>query len=166
MPFTTDDVVVRSWGPYHWQLEQDLRYVGETDTWDVPAGFVTDFATVPTLVTWLVPRYGAYTRAAITHDYLITAVLPTGSIAPLDVDGIFRRIMRELGVPAAQRWVMWAGVRWGSLFGGRATGWFTPAPAAAVLGITLAVLPILLVSLPGVLLGAGVFKLAELVGRK
>ncbi|WP_458688429.1 DUF1353 domain-containing protein [Nocardia tengchongensis] len=57
---------------------------------------------------------GAYTRAAIVHDYLC-------GHAPVDrsdADGIFRRMLRECGVSAPQRWMMWAAVR----FGGRMSG--------------------------------------------
>jgi hypothetical protein len=165
MPFRTDDIVVRSSGADSWILWRDLEYFGATDNWRVPALFVTDFASVPAFVTWLIPRYGIFTRAAVLHDYLIRTELPAGTITPLDADGVFRRVLRELGVPAAQRWAMWAGVRWGALFGGRATGWFTPAPAAAVLAVTVAMAPVLVLSLPGVLLATGVFRLAERFGR-
>lgn len=32
-----------------------------------------------------------------------------------DADGVFRRAMRDLGVPFLRRWIMWSAVRWASL---------------------------------------------------
>ena len=40
------------------------------DVIEVPKGFVTDFASVPRLIQWLVPRWGKYGNAAIIHDWL------------------------------------------------------------------------------------------------
>jgi hypothetical protein len=79
----------------------------------VPAGFVTDFASVPGLFTWLVPRYGRFTKAAILHDFLCDEA-KEGRFIRSQADGIFRRVMRELGVGFIRRWVMWAAVRLGS----------------------------------------------------
>jgi hypothetical protein len=79
----------------------------------VPAGFVTDFASVPGLFTWLVPRYGRFTKAAILHDFLCGEA-KEGRFIRSQADGIFRRVMRELGVGFIRRWVMWAAVRLGS----------------------------------------------------
>lgn len=36
----------------------------------VKAGFKTDFASVPKLFRWLVPKTGVYNEAAVVHDYL------------------------------------------------------------------------------------------------
>lgn len=108
------DVVVRVAGDALWQLDEPLTYRGATDTFTVPAGFVTDFASVPRLVTWLLPRYGDYTRAAILHDYLWVR----DDVTKRDADGLFRRAMRELGVSVPRRWMMWAAVRTASLMRG------------------------------------------------
>ena len=91
------------------------RLPGPVARFVVPAGFRTDFASVPRVVTWLVPRFGAYTLAAILHDWLVTEGLRTGVVTSRQADGIFRRVMRESGVPVLRRWLMWAGVRWGAL---------------------------------------------------
>lgn len=153
------DVVVARHGDTRWRLDEPMIYRGTRDTFTVPQGYVTDFATVPRIVAWLIPRYGRYTPAAILHDYLITDVLPAGEIEPNDVDGLFRRVMRELGVSTARRWLMWAGVRWGSLFSGRTAGWIQTAPA--VLGISAAALPVLLLGVPGVALALLLFELVD-----
>jgi len=108
------DVVVRVVDAVRWQLDEPLTYRGNTDTFTVPAGFVTDFASVPRVVTWLLPRYGAYTKAAILHDFLWRQ----DDVTKNDADGLFRRAMRELGVSIPRRWMMWAAVRTASLMRG------------------------------------------------
>jgi hypothetical protein len=124
--------------PTVWALTRPLVWTGERDTFTVPVGFKTDFATVPRFLHWLVLPYGAYTRAAVLHDYLLGELArwdrgnghvigigvddPAPSKPPAtsrDIDGIFRRAMRDLGVPWSKRWVMWAAVRLASLFSAR-----------------------------------------------
>jgi hypothetical protein len=101
-------------------------------TFTVPIGFVTDFATVPRALRWLILPYGAYTRAAVLHDWLLEQLRAWEESLPLhspgsghppappalsrDIDGIFRRALEDLGVWWPQRWLMWAAVRVGSLF--------------------------------------------------
>lgn len=121
-----------------WLLHEPLRYVGERDEFIVPDGYVTDFATVPRIAVWLVPKAGLAARAAILHDYLLTDVLPSGRISSRDIDGLFRRAMRELGVPPVRRWVMWTGVRWGALFNRRRRAeWWKSAPLVLLLTLPM-----------------------------
>ena len=112
MPFTGDVVVRELPGDEgsRWQLVEPLDYAGRDETFSVPAGFTTDFASVPQSLTWLVPRYGRYTKAAILHDYL-WAKCRKGEFDWADADGILRRTMRELDVPFLRRWLMWGAVR-------------------------------------------------------
>ena len=54
-----------------WTLRQELIY--ETDIGykiTVPAGFVTDLASIPRPLWVLWPPFGKYTRAAVIHDWL------------------------------------------------------------------------------------------------
>ncbi len=160
MPFETPTVAVRSSGPEEWELLESLAYRGRRDRFVVPAGFRTDLATVPRVVVWLVPRWGLYTRAAVLHDWLCTEGIATGAVTARDADGLFRRVMRESGVPVLRRWLMWCGVRWGALTDRRRRrGWLLSAPG--VLAITLLaaplVLPPALVIVPALL----VFGVAE-----
>lgn len=96
-----------------WTLVAPFSYRATRDTFTVPAGFITDFASVPRVFVWLLPRYGRWTQAAILHDYLCD-LARTGRIRKIDADDIFNRAMRELGVPFLRRWVMWAAVRFAS----------------------------------------------------
>lgn len=109
-----------------WLLHSPLTYRGERDTFVVPAGYVTDFATVPRIAAWLIPRFGVYTRAAILHDWLLT----DSDVSSVDADNLFRRCLRELKVPPVRRTLMWVAVRWGAAFSRkRRAGWWRTAPA-------------------------------------
>lgn len=110
MGFLTPLVVREVHGSGMWVLERGLAYMGWIDGFDVPEGFVTDFASVPRLLWGLFPPYGRHTRAAVVHDWLYA----TGEVSRADADGIFRRIMRECGVGRVRRWIMYAALR---LFG-------------------------------------------------
>ncbi len=78
----------------------------------VPAGFVTDLATIPRFMLWLLPQRGAYDKAAILHDYLLLQF----DIPKKEVDRIFLEQMKADGVARWKRNLMYIAVR---LFGGR-----------------------------------------------
>lgn len=171
MPFQTAYVPVNIAPDGIYVLTAAVAYQGRDDTFTVPAGFATDLASVPRYLTWLVPVAGVQDRAAIVHDWLCTQLehwyrncyeeeqpaVPSG-----DVDGIFRRILRELGVPLVRRWLMWAGVRWGALANpARRAGWLSTAPA--VVGISLLALPVIAPATLLVLLTLAVDRAVEML---
>lgn len=150
-----------------WSLLAPLVWTGtKGDTFTVPVGFVTDFATVPRFLHWLALPYGPYTRAAVLHDYLLVELArwtnetrsggAVGWLPPAnsrDTDGIFRRVMEDLGTPWAKRWVMWAAVRAAACFNSRRSygrGFLADSPR--VLAIGLAAAPFLLPGAVGVLI--------------
>lgn len=104
------EVAVRGNGPGQWVLLEPLTYEGRYDLFTVPAGFHTDFASVPRALRSVVSETGVHTRAAVLHDYLLTDAQITAS----DADGIFRRVLREAGIGFFLQWLMWAAVRFGS----------------------------------------------------
>lgn len=104
-PFPVDVQQVSDQG---WKTPRTLTYHATTEDFEVPAHQGTDFASVPRVFVWFIPRYGRYTKAAILHDYLCRQYVPSGRISRIDADGIFRQAMRELGVPFLRRWIMWA----------------------------------------------------------
>jgi hypothetical protein len=136
-------VVVEELDDKNWKVRQAFAYTGERDTFDVEVGQETDFASVPRVFVWFLPRYGRYTKAAILHDHLWRDLASTGQIDFIDADGMFRRAMRELNVPFLKRWIMWAAVRWGALAKphGRRR-WWREAPR--VLLVTVFALPFVL----------------------
>jgi uncharacterized protein DUF1353 len=139
VPFDSPALVVRRATDQLWEVVEPQVYHGARDTFVVPAGFRTDFASVPRVVVWLIPRFGHYTLAAVLHDWLVTAGIAGGVVSPRDADGLFRRVLRELGVPPLRRWLMWCGVRWGALVNpARRSGWWRDAPRVLVLSVVAA----------------------------
>src|SRR5258708_37796741 len=110
MPFVKSEVTLKELSPNRWEMLEPIEYQGRHQKFYVHVGFKTDLASVPRIFTWLVPRYGIYTKAAIVHDFLCE----TKPVNRADADGLFRRMMRELGVQFLLRWMMWAAVRAGS----------------------------------------------------
>lgn len=80
----------------------------------VPAGYVTDFASVPRMFWRVFPPTGRYNRAAIVHDYLYTNAT---ACSRFFADGLFRELMLHLGVPMWRRVLMFYAVRLGGKSG-------------------------------------------------
>lgn len=168
-----------------WHLIAPLIWTGTRgDTFQVPIGFVTDFATVPRFLHWKVSPYGAYTRAAVLHDWLLVGLAdwwdeyskggPIGRGNPemathlppansRDADGIFRRVMEDLGVPWRTRWTMWAAVRWAALFNSRrAYGRDFLADLPRVLGVSMLAIPSTLPGAVGVLVSLALGRITRI----
>jgi hypothetical protein len=95
-----------------WVLVRDLNYhVGNSAvTITVPKGFVTDFASIPS-VFWsadLSPN-GKYSKAAIVHDYLYW----TQGCSREQADNILDIAMKESDVAFVTRSTIYGGVRLG-----------------------------------------------------
>lgn len=80
------------------------------DVIQVPAGFVTDLASIPRWLWSVLPPHGQYAKAAIVHDYLYTKAIGSKAYA----DKVFLEGMEVLGVPKRKRKLMYTAVR---LFG-------------------------------------------------
>lgn len=168
MPFATAYVPVNIAPDGTYALTAQVVYQGRDDTFTVPAGFVTDLASVPQWLTWLVPIQGVGDRAAIVHDWLCTQLERHGvqvQMSPAnarDTDGIFRRILRELGVGRVRRTLYWLGVRWGALANpARRDGWWRDAPV--VLPLSLLALPWLLLACVPIFLTLAVDRAVEAI---
>ena len=83
-----------------WQLTQPFIYYSELLNRDieVPAGYVTDLASVPRLFRFIVPVANAKNRrAAVVHDYLCTN--PEGLVKDQkQADQVFREALGVVGV--------------------------------------------------------------------
>lgn len=94
-----------------WKLLEEFDYhIGaETspDVIHVPAGFVTDFASVPFIFWAIFPSWGKYGKAAIIHDFLYQSKIRTR----LEADAIFVEAMGVLGVSKWRQFLMYWGVR-------------------------------------------------------
>lgn len=171
MPFLTRPAVEQS-ASGNWSLTRPLGYAGGRDEWVVPVGFVSDFASVPLPVRWLIPADGPWTAAAIVHDWFCEVGITAGAISSRDADGVFRRMCRELGTPVVRRWLMWAGVRWGALGNPvRRPGTGRDLPLMLVISLAAAplVLPVSAVVAVGLLVDVvvdRVLRIATVVGRR
>ena len=96
-------------------LLADLVLADEDErTITVPAGFVTDFASIKVLhnaflfvLFALVSGYGNY--AATVHDWLYFG----GQLSRKEADAVLYRALRAEGVARWRAWLFWAGVRLG-----------------------------------------------------
>ncbi len=80
------------------RVVEDFYYTvgGVTDY--IPAGFQTDFESVPWWAQWLVPRAGRSLRAAVIHDYLISV-----SGYSFKANHVMTEVLKVEGVPAWRR---------------------------------------------------------------
>lgn len=97
----------------HWKLLTEFDYerglLGSGDIIRVPAGFITDFASVPKILWNILPPIGLAGKAAVIHDWLYAGQ----QFSRAETDGIYLEAMAALGVGWAQRYAMYAGVRLG-----------------------------------------------------
>ena len=109
---------------YQYRMTPEARRI------TVPAGCITDYASIPRILWPLIPAWGQHGPAAIVHDYLYDRggriKIPDPDAPAHSVrntrkraDKIFLIAMRQLGVGWLKRHVMYRAVR---LFGGPAYG--------------------------------------------
>lgn len=101
---------------HEWRLTQGFRY--DTDLLAagavyVPAGFETDFASIPRPLWNIFPPTGKYGKAAVIHDFLYRK----SGVPREKADKIFLEAMECLGVGWWTRQTIYRAVR---LFGGHA----------------------------------------------
>lgn len=79
---------------------------------DVPEGFITDLASIPTIPFMPNPDGTLWDDAAIVHDAALTQVRNRAR-----ADVMFYNALRERGCSAFTATVFWAAVRVGGMFG-------------------------------------------------
>lgn len=106
-----------------WSLIPGFRYyVGfenSNEYVDVPTGFITDGATIPRVLWWLLPPIGEYSQATTLHDYLCrvysVTVIANGvevekTITRKQIDKILDESLGVLEVTPWKRKAIMAGV--------------------------------------------------------
>lgn len=74
----------------------------------VPAGFETDFASIPRIFWVILPPFGQYTKAAVVHDFMYKEKdSPRREIC----DAVLLEIMAELNTPWYRKWPIYFAVR-------------------------------------------------------
>lgn len=105
-----------------WRVTEDFGYhlgePGGEEFVSVPAGFLTDFASIPRVLWPVLPPTGKYGKAAVIHDKLYQEAIihtqgGTRSCNRGEADGILKEAMEVLGVGRMARWTIYAGVRSG-----------------------------------------------------
>lgn len=97
-------------GRSQWKLETRLVFEDNRGKrWEVPSGYVTDFASVPytPLMTWLFRDHAH--MSAILHDYLCTDYYPK-LMSWREATNIFYEAMLAEGVSKWRAWIMRQGV--------------------------------------------------------
>ena len=98
-----------------WKLLEPLPYKSDIlgRIVIVPDGYVTDLASVPRLMRWLVPVANAKNRrAAVVHDWLCSEkVQKKMGIDQRKADEVFREALKVCEVGFIGRWGMWMPVR-------------------------------------------------------
>ena len=80
----------------------------------VPAGFPTDFASIPRGLWNVLPPIGKYDAGAVCHDMLYRDGAVGGRAIERGVaDRALREAMEVCGVTRVQRWLIYAGLRTG-----------------------------------------------------
>lgn len=112
-----------------WRLDEPLVYevgsLGSGRRIIVPAGFVTDGASIPRVLQGVLPAWGRWSRAAVIHDYLCRMLELESVRADLcgrrqrqdaaalraQADAIFHEALIVSGVSRPLAYVMWLAVR-------------------------------------------------------
>lgn len=110
--------------PTTYQLARDYRYV-TPEGWEisVPAGLITDGASVPRALWWAIPPDGLHRAACLIHDWLYQ-IGPLAQLFRSDCDKVLRTMLEQTpGLPEWQPRTMWLAVRaFGWLPWSRSTG--------------------------------------------
>ncbi|WNC88808.1 DUF1353 domain-containing protein [Paraburkholderia sp. FT54] len=109
--------------PPTWRLNEPVIYQSDVagQTFTVPAGFVSDLASVPRWPVIYLLAGGTANEASVVHDWLYS----THAVPRAVADAVLREASAVTGVPAWRRWLMWMGVR----IGGGGNHWNGPTPA-------------------------------------
>jgi hypothetical protein len=83
----------------------------------VPSGYVTDFASIPRAVHFIISPFGKHAEAAVIHDWLYALGTPKDRKARRIADKAFVKALRLLEVSFLQRQIMYWAVRLGGAGG-------------------------------------------------
>ncbi len=111
--FTTALVVSPLSDGKSWVVLDDFKYhVGTENSGDcviASKGFATDFASVPRVFWWIIPRWGKYGNAAVIHDWLYWEQVKRDR---KEADLILLEAMGVLGVSKWKKTLIYHAVRW------------------------------------------------------
>lgn len=74
----------------------------------VPVGFITDFSSVPRILSWFIaPNDRGFAEAGIVHDWLYRH----GPYSQANADLIFRELLIKWGAPPRRAWLAYFSLR-------------------------------------------------------
>lgn len=78
------------------------------DAIDIPAGFTTDFASVPRCLSWFIsPTDKGFAHAGIIHDWCYRE----GPYSQATADVMFRELLIKWGAPTYKAWLAYFALR-------------------------------------------------------
>jgi hypothetical protein len=110
-----DELKVRYIDGKRWELLEDFAYEHKGVLIEVPAGFITDFASIPRILwSWMPPVGKGFGKAGVIHDWLyFHGHLKGEDITRQYADEVLRDACRDLGTNRVRRNIIYAGVRAG-----------------------------------------------------
>lgn len=102
-----------------WQVMQPFTYRTRNphcvETVTIPAGFLTDGASVPRAFWSMLPPWGIYGQPAVVHDYLCESLMVMQDnrmvrITRQQADSIFAETLAAINVPLGKRVILEQGV--------------------------------------------------------
>jgi hypothetical protein len=101
---------LRAHKPGEWVVLNPLFYTSLSNrTYGIPAGFITDLASIPALLRPIFSQNGRGRKAAVLHDSRYC--IKDGSRK--EADDLFLEALERCGVGFFKRWAMYTGVRAG-----------------------------------------------------
>ena len=103
-----DDIVVKHTDADVWHLFFEVRCESRAgEVFYIPAGFETDFASIPRPIWHILPPAGKWAKAAILHDWLYDQrIFPRKKC-----DDLFLEALLDTGVPKWLSHIMYRAVR-------------------------------------------------------
>ena len=127
--------------PYVFTDHALFCHPGSRSVFAIPRGYVTDFASIPSSVSFIIDPSGPYTTGAIVHDYLFAVGKPGDRAGFIYANTVLSDYMVEFGVSWAARFAISKAVgtdkafrayggpdEWNKRFADLITGLATPPP--------------------------------------
>ena len=107
-----DEPKTQFYGDEHFLLLEDFTVkLSDTETIVIPAGFISDFASVHKKLRWFIsPTEKGIRRASLTHDWLYAVHIGKSR---KEIDAVFEKIMREDGFSRAKSKICFLAVHYG-----------------------------------------------------
>lgn len=90
-------------------LAEDVLFRYGDSGWNVPAGVITDFASIPGIGRIFLGKWGRYGPASIWHDWAYSKAGPSSSRK--EIDTTFLKFMKVSDTPIHEQFLIYYSVR-------------------------------------------------------